>query len=58
MSVVDIRQNLFWAFVNNMVGIPPAGLGLFGPDTGWVSNGVLQRQRSERPVTAAAQASR
>jgi Cu+-exporting ATPase len=31
MSVVDIRQNLFWAFVNNMVGIPPAGLDLFGP---------------------------
>jgi Cu+-exporting ATPase len=35
-----IRQNLFWAFIYNLVGIPLAG-GLFYPLFGWLLNPVF-----------------
>jgi Cu2+-exporting ATPase/Cu+-exporting ATPase len=35
MTMAGIRQNLFWAFIYNLVGIPLAG-GLFYPVTGWL----------------------
>ncbi len=35
-----IRQNLFWAFIYNIVGIPLAG-GLFYPVFGWLLNPVF-----------------
>lgn len=35
-----IRQNLFWAFIYNLVGIPLAG-GLFFPLFGWLLNPVF-----------------
>ena len=35
MTMTGIKQNLFWAFIYNIVGIPLAG-GLFYPIFGWL----------------------
>jgi len=35
MTMAGIRQNLFWAFIYNIIGIPLAG-GLFYPIFGWL----------------------
>ncbi len=40
MTMLGIRQNLFWAFVYNIVGIPLAG-GLFYPLFGWLLSPVF-----------------
>jgi Cu2+-exporting ATPase/Cu+-exporting ATPase len=40
MTMTGIRQNLFWAFIYNIVGIPLAG-GLFYPVTGWLLSPVF-----------------
>lgn len=40
MTMAGIKQNLFWAFIYNVVGIPLAG-GLFYPIFGWLLNPVF-----------------
>ncbi len=40
ITMTGIKQNLFWAFVYNVVGIPLAG-GLFFPFVGWLLNPVF-----------------
>lgn len=40
MTMTGIRQNLFWAFIYNIVGIPLAG-GLFYPIFGWLLSPVF-----------------
>ncbi|MBI2030696.1 copper-translocating P-type ATPase [Candidatus Kaiserbacteria bacterium] len=40
MTMRGIKQNLFWAFIYNIVGIPLAG-GLFYPVFGWLLNPVF-----------------
>lgn len=40
MTMRGIKQNLFWAFIYNIVGIPLAG-GLFYPLFGWLLNPVF-----------------
>lgn len=40
ITMTGIKQNLFWAFVYNIIGIPLAG-GLFFPFFGWLLNPVF-----------------
>ncbi len=40
MTMRGIKQNLFWAFIYNIVGIPLAG-GLFYPIFGWMLSPVF-----------------
>lgn len=40
ITMTGIKQNLFWAFIYNIVGIPLAG-GLFYPIFGWLLNPVF-----------------
>lgn len=40
MTMRGIRQNLFWAFIYNVVGIPLAG-GVFYPFFGWLLNPII-----------------
>lgn len=40
MTIRGIKQNLFWAFIFNIVGIPLAA-GLFYPITGWLLNPIF-----------------
>lgn len=40
MTMLGIKQNLFWAFIFNIVGIPLAA-GLFYPINGWLLNPVF-----------------
>lgn len=40
MTMTGIKQNLFWAFIYNLVGIPLAG-GLFYPIFGWLLSPVF-----------------
>lgn len=40
ITMTGIKQNLFWAFVYNIIGIPLAG-GLFYPIFGWLLNPVF-----------------
>lgn len=40
MTMTGIKQNLFWAFAYNVIGIPLAG-GLFYPIFGWLLNPVF-----------------
>jgi len=39
MTMLGIKQNLFWAFIYNVVGIPLAG-GLLYPILGWLLSPV------------------
>jgi Cu+-exporting ATPase len=40
ITMTGIKQNLFWAFIYNIIGIPLAG-GLFYPIFGWLLNPVF-----------------
>ena len=40
LTMRGIKQNLFWAFIYNIVGIPLAG-GLFYPFFGWLLSPVF-----------------
>jgi Cu2+-exporting ATPase len=37
LTMRGIKQNLFWAFIYNIIGIPLAG-GIFYPVFGWLLN--------------------